>query len=77
MNSWPYEDPSTQYMVEGMRFSTNFLVSIKILQDTHVANLVVFCARENVARKVVKILGSLTIPFRKMNPFLGMSKGGT
>ena len=52
MNSWSYEDPSTQYVVERMRFSTNLLVAIKILQNTNVANLVVFCVREKVARKV-------------------------
>ena len=54
MNSWSYEDPSTQYVVERMRFSTNLLVAvaIKILQNTHVANLVVFCVRKKVARKV-------------------------
>ena len=77
MNSWSYEDPSTQYMVEGMRStkcSTNFVVVIKMLQDTKVANLLVFVSRKKSPEKLHKIPGSLTTPFRKMNPFLGVSK---
>lgn len=64
-------------MVEAMRFSTNFIVAIKMLQDTNVANLLVFVSSKKSPKKLLKILGSLTILFRKMNPFLGVSKGGT
>ena len=76
MTSWPYEDQSTQYMVEGMRFRTNFLVSIKYYK-TCTLQICLFFVREKTPEKLLKILGSLTIPFRKMNPFLGVSKWGT
>ena len=77
MNSWSYEDASMQYMVEGMRStkcSKNLVVAIKMLQDTKVANLLVFVSRKKSPEKLHKIPGSLTTPFRKMNPFLGVSK---